>query len=179
MDEYGQYQDAWHPDTTYKFIYGVVRLLSTGPEILHDGNHVSNGIQSTEINGSTGYLDVHHDGTLPVGIVQVTVDETLASRGIICGASGGASTVRIRFWENGAVLDPRASSDYDKLSGSSSNIWVLCVYPLERGTGDADSVESQIQDLQTENNELRQRIEGLEPFHPLLEFDDYTWPDDS
>lgn len=181
-NEYGTYQDAWRPDNTSMEFGGVVRLLAAGPDILSDGPHVARGLQSTYIDAS-GYLVVEHDGAEPVGTAIIQIDETLAARGVICGPSVGGSSTRIRFYRVGTgLLDLNNATHYGYVSGTSSNIWIYFNFPLNRGNGSPtldelnaaaiEDLQSAVAALQSENDELNERVAALETFHPILIFDE-------
>lgn len=163
-NDYGVNQDAWHPNNQTEIRYGAIRLLSTGPEILHDASHVSVGLVSVSID-SAGYLVVQHDGSLPVGAVIYGPDETLAGRGVIPGASEGGLVSKIKVYRIGTgLLNLNNPAHYALVAGPTCNLWVISVMPGHRGNGDEELTPEQeaIVILQGQVADLTARVEALE-----------------
>ena len=63
-------------------------------------------------------------GSAPVVSAFATADETLVSRGIAAGISGGVSDCVVRFAKNGRRLYLDRPADYAELVGPYANLWV-------------------------------------------------------
>lgn len=100
----------------------VVRLPASGPVVLDDANHAA----SPRVTGVTvsagGDLVIAHDAIAQVVTCTVAIDETLASRGVIAGASAGLTSTVIRFYST--VTHAVVRADSAAVVGSSSNIFV-------------------------------------------------------
>ena len=105
-------------------VFGAVRLLTTGPEILDDANHTPQGLIDAFINAK-GFLEITHEDLVDVGVSAVTPDETLVSRGIMVGNSQGFTAGRLTFYDTSgrAVLDLNRADHYSVVSGANSNVW--------------------------------------------------------
>jgi hypothetical protein len=107
-------------------VYGaIIRLLSTGPVVLNDVNHVA----SPHITGvsidANGNLVITHDPVNKVQSAAITIDETLAGRGIICGASVGLSSTIVTFYST--VTHAHVRADSSAVTGTSSNIFATWI----------------------------------------------------
>src|SRR5690606_2362756 len=105
-------------------VFGVVRFPAGGPQILDDTGHTPQGLTSVTIDAN-GFLQINHTDLQVVGFSSVTVDETLAARGIIAGGSQGFDAVRIKFRDTDSqlALNLNNSTHYSKLGGTNANIW--------------------------------------------------------
>lgn len=137
--EYGKYAHATTvtPGARQVIRGGVIRLTDTGPELHVNGTHQSHGIlpNSVKINAS-GDLEFRLDKALPVVTLWANADETLVSRGIAAGISGGGSLCVVRLHRAdqpvGEKLDLRTVGHYGRVKGSTSNIWVGVVSHYDR-----------------------------------------------
>jgi hypothetical protein len=101
---------------------GIIRLLSTGPVILNDANHAASPrITGVSVDAASGNLIITHDPVLKVISGVITIDETLAGRGIIAGASVGLSQTIVVFYST--VTHSHVRADSAAVTGSSSNIF--------------------------------------------------------
>ncbi|MEH6937299.1 hypothetical protein V7056_05465 [Bacillus sp. JJ664] len=102
---------------------GVIRLGTKGVYLHVNSSHHSVGIKSVKIN-SSGNLEIATESVTPVISINVSPDETLASKGVIAGASVGNQTTIIKFSKNGKPLNLKRSSDYSLIASDVSNLWV-------------------------------------------------------
>lgn len=100
----------------------VIRLLSTGPAVLDDANHACSPRVTAVSVSAGGDLVVTHDPIAQVVACTVAIDETLAGRGVIAGASAGLTSTVIRFYSTVSHAVVRADSA--AVTGSSSNIFI-------------------------------------------------------
>ena len=129
--EHGKYAHATTvtPGARQVIRGGVIRFTDNGPELHVNGTHQSYGIlpNSVKINAS-GDLEFRLDKSLPVVTLWANADETLVSRGIAAGISGGGSLCVVRLrrddMKTGEKLDLRTVGHYGRVKGSTSNIWV-------------------------------------------------------
>lgn len=105
-------------------VFGAVRLLTTGPDILNDANHTPYGLTSVEIT-TTGYLQINHTDLLEVGFASGNADEYLTNKGVTIGISQGFAYARLAFYSSklGRTLNLNNASDYASIAASTSNIW--------------------------------------------------------
>lgn len=113
-----------HPQEPDLEVFGVVRLLSDGPDILDDVGHTPRGLTEAFIN-SKGQLEITHTDLVVVGVSAVTPDETLVGRGMLVGNSQGFASGRLTFYSTvmGSVLDLNNPEHYKAVAGSTSNVW--------------------------------------------------------
>lgn len=111
------------PDSNIE-VFGAVRLLTTGPEILDDANHTPQGLTDAFINAN-GFLEIAHTDLVVVGMSAVTPDETLVSRGIMVGNSQGFASGRLTFYDtvSNTTLDLNTAEHYATVAGANCNIW--------------------------------------------------------
>ena len=159
-NEYGDSMDSGaNDDTRWRFGGCVVRLGESGPYIHADGQHISIGATSVEID-SNGYLLINTDGHIaPICWAMAVPDETLARDVVITGPSWAANTTRIGFAKAGSALDLSDPSDYAEVSGSNTNIWVSWAAPVYRGVGEPSLAQ---QALDLINNNILPRLAALE-----------------
>lgn len=100
---------------------GAIRLLHTGPVVLDGPSHHAAGITSVEIN-SSGDLEIRHDPGGVIISITAAIDETLALRGILAGASGGAGRTVVRLYSTKTGGHVRA--DGPEATGWASNLWM-------------------------------------------------------
>lgn len=105
-------------------VFGIIRLLPGGPEVLDDAGHTPQGVTGVSIH-SSGMLEIQHDDLGDVGTSSVTVDETLVGRGIMIGQSQGFTWARVRFYDSyyTKVLDLNDPADYNRVVDSTANVW--------------------------------------------------------
>lgn len=101
----------------------TVRLLSTGPELLADAtHHCSSRVTGVSVDPATGYLKITHGAVSKIVTCTPVIDETLAARGIICGASAGLDVTFITFYST--VTHAGVRADSPAVTGDKSNIFV-------------------------------------------------------
>lgn len=95
---------------------------SVVPRIHANSTHICVGVTSVAVDWQTGDLLVRNDGG-PGKIVSLSVstDETLTTRGITCGGSGGGISTRIRCYGRDGKRVPVYSL---KMHSSRSNLWL-------------------------------------------------------
>jgi len=175
-NEHGNFMDSGaNNDTVWRFGGAAIRLepgtvagggafSNGGPSIIADGPHVAVGVVSVEVNGS-GNLLITTDGSFnPICIARVNPDETLAARGISCGPSVGTTTTIVSFSKADVQLDLTTQVDWDKVAGSSANIWVEWGSPIYRGIGQdskADRALAAIAALEVRVAQIELALESL------------------
>lgn len=102
----------------------AIRFTSSGPEIHENSTHVCNGASSVRVQAD-GDLEIRQTSGAPVVSVTVEEDETLSTRGIVAGPSGGTGTTIVRFFATRSEQPVRADSP--ALQSPYSNIWVTWV----------------------------------------------------
>lgn len=123
------------PGSDVKFSGCVVRFSNPDgtPSIHANGAHISAGVQSVYINRH-GELQVVQTvsgpAENPIIFAFCQPDETLSTRGIIAGASGGTGSTRFRFYDTklGRQLDLTNYNDRMRMQGKNSNIWLGWVH---------------------------------------------------
>lgn len=103
----------------------VVRLYDTGPEIHQDAWHDCTGADAVSINAS-GDLLIESSHSTPVISVTAALDETLARRGVLAGATQGVATTIVRFFDTGTGL--AVDADDPAVTGAWSNVWMTWVH---------------------------------------------------
>lgn len=96
------------------------------PSIYANSTHQCAGVESVTVDAS-GALAIYQPPTKnPILFAVAQVDETLASRGIIVGPSGGNNRTRYYFYDTklDRKLNLRKKSDRMRLQGKTSNLWV-------------------------------------------------------
>lgn len=144
-DDYGPYRDAWHPDNTTAFRYGVVRIedgthdtsdptktRNPGLYIHNNSGHISVGIEDVWIEPASGYLHVETDGALN-GVPLVTGDETAAVNRYLFGASGGNGYINIKCSDDAGFVNLANQSEYTAFAKTDLNLWIAFLSPLNRG----------------------------------------------
>lgn len=106
----------------------VIRLYDTGPEIHEDAWHDCTGADQVSINAS-GDLLIESSHSTPVISVTAALDETLARRGILAGATQGVSTTVVKFFDtqSGQAVD----ADDPAVTGQWANVWMTWVHAPE------------------------------------------------
>lgn len=96
------------------------RSGNTRARIHANSAHYCVGVQGVSVNCTSGalVLKVHTVG--PIVSIAVSPDETLVSRGISCGASGGMGTISIYCYDRYGRVKAYSS----KMYGAYSNLWV-------------------------------------------------------
>lgn len=115
---------------------GCLRFYTSGVELHTNSTHVNNAItgfgpagDGVDIFDEKGRLVVKHKLYGPAIItVGAFPDETLSERGITAGVSGGVGTSLVQLAQNGTPLDLRNETDYAKVAGQYSNLWMLWVH---------------------------------------------------
>ncbi|HEY6739820.1 MAG TPA: hypothetical protein VI076_13325 [Actinopolymorphaceae bacterium] len=93
----------------------------TVPRIHANPSHYCVGVSSIAVNPDNGDLEVRSATKGPIVSLAVSPDETLTSRGISCGGSGGGGITRIRCFDRDGV---RLRADGPELYGTYSNLWL-------------------------------------------------------
>lgn len=100
----------------------IIRFSSTTPTILETAtHHCSERVTSVTIDVNND-LRINHDAIAKVVSVTVAIDETLAARGIIAGASGGLDNTTVTFFNT--ITHLKVRPDSASVVGSNSNIFV-------------------------------------------------------
>lgn len=131
MNEFGQYRHAtFLPDHAGVVQRGCcIRFDEDGPYLHTNSTHQSVGIIPSSLKiTSIGDLEFQLDITLPVITTSISEDETLTTRGIAGGLSGGGGLCIVRFRQEGmghnSKLWLKDPAHYAEIAGSTSNIWV-------------------------------------------------------
>lgn len=103
----------------------VIRLYDTGPEIHDDAWHDCTGADTVGLDAQ-GDLYITSSHATPVVSVTAAVDESLARRGILAGASGGVGWTEIRLYD--ADSGQAVAADSSAVTCSYCNIWVTWVH---------------------------------------------------
>lgn len=104
---------------------GVIRFTSAGPKLHVNPTHNSIGLIPKSVSITyQGDLYVKMDRLLPIVDANVTPDETLVTRDIKAGLSGGGDYFIIRFSDKNGRLNLRWPSHYKRIMGETSNVWV-------------------------------------------------------
>jgi hypothetical protein len=103
---------------------GVLRWGEAPTWQIYDSGHAHTGLAKVRCMsgpGDNGRLVLTFDRpTRYVGFGAVTVDETLASKGVSVGVSGGRAELRLFFFRSGR----RLRCDSDLFRDPQSNVWV-------------------------------------------------------
>lgn len=102
----------------------AIRFYTGGPEIHANRTHECPHVTGVRVTAS-GDLVIDRNHTASIQSMTVSPDETLSTRGIIAGASGGASRTTIRFYDTHA--GKRVRADDPVLQGPRANVWVTWV----------------------------------------------------
>ena len=110
------------------FATAIVRLYATGPVIHENSAHAQLGELSARVNDA-GNLEITRTGAAgAIAYLAATIDETLAGRGIIAGASGGLAKTVVILYDTD--IGRRVRCDSSNVVGPTSNLWLLwIVYP--------------------------------------------------
>lgn len=103
---------------------GCIRFAEAGPRWHQNPSHVTVGIDvdSLRISGGDLWFTLRPPH-LPVVAAIATADETLITRGISAGVSGGYDRCMVRFHRAGdGRLD--LGTHYRHLVGRTANLWV-------------------------------------------------------
>lgn len=130
-----QYMVGARPAGNMLFSGCVIRFSDPDgwPSIHANGAHMSAGVSGVEV-ASNGRLRVWQTlkdpARYPVLFAFVQTDETLSSRGIMAGASGGTGDTEYVFYDTrlGRALDLTQRSDRMRLQGKNSNAWLGWVH---------------------------------------------------
>lgn len=97
------------------------------PRIHANYSHHCAGVEKVFINGN-GDIEVKQSLTNANAVIFAfaQADETLVTRGIQVGASGGITKTVFRLYDGklGRKLNLRSASDRKRVQGNSSNLWV-------------------------------------------------------
>lgn len=126
MNEYGDNMDARDSNTTTEWSGCCIRFDSRWgyPTVHANSQHISVGVKSVSISDS-GNLEIKHDGG-PIVTMIASPDETLVEKNIQVGLSGGGGTTVAKFYDGnlGRLLDLSNGSDWLRLYGQWSNLWL-------------------------------------------------------
>lgn len=103
----------------------VIRFTPSGPAIHVNSTHACTGATSVSVDDDGALRIDQADGPGRIASVTVAVDETLAGRGISCGASGGVGITIVRCFD--AATGEYVRADSPRLVGSRSNLWLTWV----------------------------------------------------
>ena len=103
----------------------VIRFTPGGPVIHVNATHACTGAESVTVDpdGALRIDQSGHGGR--IASVTVAVDETLAGRGVSCGASGGVGITVVRCFN--AATGTLIRADSPQLVGPTSNLWLTWV----------------------------------------------------
>lgn len=104
----------------------AIRFTTSGPRIHENSAHDCNGASAVSVNSAGELVIKQTVGGRPVVSMTVDEDETLSTRGITAGGSGGTGTTRVRFFDTRSGHVVRADSP--ALQGEFANIWVTWVH---------------------------------------------------
>ena len=102
---------------------GCIRFTNDGPQVHHNDTHTSSGIREVSINDQ-GRIEILHTSPGPIITMSANADETLVSRGIAFGCSGGVGRTLLIAAANGKRLDLSQDDHYALLRGTAANVWV-------------------------------------------------------
>lgn len=114
--------DSAAGDATTSVTGCVIRFTSEGPRIHENATHVCNGASSIRVQAD-GDLEIKQTSGAPIVSVTVDEDETLSTRGILAGASGGVGTTVVKLF----ATRSEQSVDADSGGLTGGNIWVTWV----------------------------------------------------
>ena len=103
----------------------VIRFTPTGPVIHVNATHACTGATSVTVNDEGSLRIDQTNGGGRIAAVTVAVDETLAGRGVSCGASGGVGTTLVRCFDS--TTGELIRADSPRLVGVLSNLWLTWV----------------------------------------------------
>lgn len=125
-NEYGDFMGSRNSETKTAWTGGVIRFDSRWgyPRVHTNSAHISVGIKDVSIN-DRGELVVKHEGG-PVVTMFASPDETLTTKGISVGLSGGGGLTKARFYDSriGRQLDLSDGGDWLRIYGRYSNLWI-------------------------------------------------------
>lgn len=104
----------------------AIRFTVKGPHLHENSAHECNGASAVSVNAAGELVIKQTVGGPPVVSMTIDEDETLATRGIVAGGSGGTGTTRVRFFNTRSGQSVRADSP--TLQGDFANIWVTWVH---------------------------------------------------
>lgn len=117
---------AQQQPTTGPIVTGcVIRLYPTGPEIHDDAWHDCTGADEVTLDAD-GDLRILSSHSTAVISVTAAVDESLARRGILAGASGGVSWTEVRLYDVDTGQAVRADSA--AATCTYCNLWMTWVH---------------------------------------------------
>lgn len=116
------------PGSGLIFATAIVRLYAGGPVIHENSAHAQLGELSARANDA-GNLEITRTGASgAIAYLAATIDESLAGRGIIAGASGGLAKTVVILYDTDTGR--RVRCDSPAVVGPTSNLWMLwIVYP--------------------------------------------------
>jgi hypothetical protein len=95
------------------------RAGNTRPTIHANSTHFCIGVTSVSAAYPSGDLVIKMNSVGPIVNIALSPDETLVSRGIDCGASGGIGTVTIKCYDRFG----RVKAYSPKMYAKTSNLW--------------------------------------------------------
>ncbi len=102
----------------------AIRFTENGPAIHENATHSCTGAEPVRV--VNGDLEIKQKRGGPIVSVTVEEDETLSTRGIIGGPSGGTGTTIVRFFATRSNVP--VDADSPALQGATSNIWLTWVH---------------------------------------------------
>lgn len=106
---------------------GCIRFTEDGPQIHHNDVHVTAGIRELSID-ERGRLLILHSAPGAIITMFANADETLVSRGISFGCSGGVGKTIVQAADRDGPLNLRKAADYKRVAGPYSNIWLFWLH---------------------------------------------------
>ena len=102
---------------------GVIRLNESGPEIYSNQTHINLGLKEVHRNGDGNLVIIRELQDASFVSVNVMMDETLASKGVTCGVSGGGYQTIVYFYRYGQRINLNDPIQYNDIAGKYSNIF--------------------------------------------------------
>jgi hypothetical protein len=135
IDALGAYRDLATSDADTVQGGCVVRFEDGRPRIHANPSHRCVGVKSVGVT-STGRLRVELSDEQRGSVVnaQADPDETLTSRGIILGTSGGVSYFEHQFYDSrlNRPLNLNWTTDRGRVAGANSNVWLTWTKTAKR-----------------------------------------------
>jgi len=121
---------------------GCIRFTENGPRWHINDNHETIGLIDTSTEpfiNDDGFLEFNLTETGVNQVVSMTMspDETMAARGLMAGASGGVSSVRVRLSKPSMTagewspLNLNLPVHYSRVEGENSNLWITLVHRVD------------------------------------------------
>ena len=110
-----------------------IRFGPDGIYLHHNDAHYAVGVVEGALTLDTkDRLVIRHSSAGEIVTMGAFADESLVSRGIALGPSGGTGKTVIAVAKNGVALDLRKPSDYAQVSGEYCNAWIFWLHATPR-----------------------------------------------